>query len=41
MRVLMILLRGRLSPHPWWLLSTEKGWMDNAVAEASGRVTER
>jgi AcrR family transcriptional regulator len=38
MRVLMTLyFEGRLSPHPWWLLSTEKGWMDSAVEEAANR----
>ena len=38
MRVLMTLyFEGRLSPHPWWLLSTEKGWMDSAVEEAVSR----
>jgi AcrR family transcriptional regulator len=38
MRVLMTLYyEGRLSPHPWWLLSTEKGWMDAAIAEAMQR----
>ena len=38
MRVLMTLYyEGRLSPHPWWLLSTEKGWMDGAVAHAVQR----
>jgi AcrR family transcriptional regulator len=38
MRVLMTLYyEGRLGPHPWWLLSTEKGWMDAAVAEAMHR----
>ena len=38
MRVLMTFYyEGRLSAHPWWLLSTEKGWMDRAVAEAVSR----
>jgi AcrR family transcriptional regulator len=38
MRVLMTLYyEGRLSPHPWWLLSTEKSWMDGAVVDATRR----
>lgn len=35
MRVLMTLFyEGNLNPNPWWLLATEKGWMESAVAEA-------
>lgn len=35
MRVLMTLYyEGTLGPDPWWLMAQEKGWMENAVAEA-------
>jgi len=35
MRVLMTLFyEGNLNPNPWWMLAQEKGWMENAVAEA-------
>lgn len=35
MKVLMTLFyEGSLNPNPWWLLAQEKGWMENAVAEA-------
>lgn len=35
MRVLMTLFyEGNLNPNPWWMMVQEKGWLENAVAEA-------
>lgn len=35
MRVLMTLYyEGGLNPNPWWMMVQEKGWLENAVAEA-------
>jgi AcrR family transcriptional regulator len=36
MRVLMTLFdEGTLNPEPWWMMAQEKGWMKDAVAEAT------